>query len=73
MGIPVVDGRNFTKSDGSSMAACAIMNQRVKELGGEMENPIVGQTAPVRINSMRNETAPLLYIVIQENSNFTFF
>lgn len=66
MGIPVVDGRNFTKSDGSSMAACAIMNQRVKELGGEMENPIVGQTAPVRINSMRNETAPLLYIVIPD-------
>ena len=31
-----------------------------------MENPIVGQTAPVRINSMRNETAPLLYIVIPD-------
>ena len=67
MGIPVVDGRNFLESDKQGKDGfAAIMNQKVKDLGGKLESPIVGQTAPVRINSMRNEAAPLLYIVFPD-------
>ena len=64
MGIPVVDGRNFTESDNFNTAGCAIMNQKVKDLGGELNEVIAGQSGPVRINSMRNESAPLLYILL---------
>ena len=64
MGIPVVDGRNFTESDNFTTAGCAIMNQKVKDLGGELNEVIAGQSGPVRINSMRNESAPLLYILL---------
>ncbi len=66
LGIPVVDGRNFLESDIHSKQYYAIMNQKVKDLGGEIEGTIVGQSAPVRVNSMRNESAPLLYIVLPD-------
>ena len=63
MGIPVIDGRNFLVSDVGN----AIMNQTLKDLGGKIEitegmGSVIGQTGNVRINSLRNETAPICYI-----------
>ena len=68
MGIPVVDGRNFLVSD----VGHAIMNQRLKDLGGKIEitegmGSIIGQTSDVRINSLRNETAPICYIYVPKD------
>lgn len=68
MGIPVVDGRNFLVSDVGN----AIMNQRLKDLGGKIEitegmGSIIGQTSDVRINSLRNETAPICYIYVPKD------
>ncbi len=68
MGIPVVDGRNFLVSDVGN----AIMNQTLKDLGGKIENTegmgsIIGQTGDVRINSLRNETAPICYIYVPKD------
>ena len=66
LGIPVVDGRNFLESDTHGSQHYAIMNQKVKDLGGAIEETIIGQSGPVRVNSMRNESAPLLYIVLPD-------
>ena len=68
MGIPVVDGRNFLVSDIGN----AIMNQTLKDLGGKIEitdgmGSIIGQTGNVRINSLRNETAPICYIYVPKD------
>ena len=68
MGIPVIDGRNFLVSDVGN----AIMNQRLKDLGGKIEitegmGSIIGQTSDVRINSLRNETAPICYIYVPKD------
>ncbi len=68
MGIPVIDGRNFLVSDVGN----AIMNQTLKELGGKIEitegmGSIIGQTGNVRINSLRNETAPICYIYVPKD------
>lgn len=68
MGIPVVDGRNFLVSDVGN----AIINQRLKDLGGKIEitegmGSIIGQTSDVRINSLRNETAPICYIYVPKD------
>ena len=68
MGIPVVDGRNFLVSDVGN----AIMNQRLKDLGGKIEitegmGSIIGQTSDVRINSLRNESAPICYIYVPKD------
>lgn len=68
MGIPVVDGRNFLVSDVGN----AIMNQRLKDLGGKIEitegmGSIIGQTSDVRINSLRNETVPICYIYVPKD------
>ena len=68
MGIPVVDGRNFLVSDVGN----AIMNQRLKDLGGKIEitegmGSIIGQPSDVRINSLRNETAPICYIYVPKD------
>ena len=68
MGIPVIDGRNFLVSDVGN----AIMNQTLKDLGGKIENTegmgsIIGQTGDVRINSLRNETAPICYIYVPKD------
>ena len=68
MGIPVIDGRNFLVSDVGN----AIMNQTLKDLGGQIEitegmGSIIGQTGEVRINSLRNETAPLCYIYVPKD------
>lgn len=65
MGIPVIDGRNFLVSDVGN----AIMNQTLKDLGGKIEitegmGSVIGQTGNVRINSLRNETAPICYIYV---------
>lgn len=66
LGIPVVKGRNFLESDTKDTLYHAIMNQKVKDLGGKIEETIIGQSGPVRVNSMRNESAPLLYIVLPD-------
>ena len=68
MGIPVIDGRNFLVSDIGN----AIMNQTLKDLGGKIEitegmGSIIGQTGDVRINSLRNETAPICYIYVPKD------
>ena len=68
MGIPVIDGRNFLVSDIGN----AIMNQTLKDLGGKIEitegmGSIIGQTGNVRINSLRNETAPICYIYVPKD------
>ena len=68
MGIPVIDGRNFLVSDVGN----AIMNQTLKDLGGKIEitegmGSIIGQTSDVRINSLRNETAPICYIYVPKD------
>lgn len=68
MGIPVVDGRNFLVSDVGN----AIMNQTLKDLGGKIEvtegmGSIIGQTGEVRVNSLRNETAPICYIYVPKD------
>ena len=68
MGIPVIDGRNFLVSDIGN----AIMNQTLKDLGGKIEitegmGSIIGQTGEVRINSLRNETAPICYIYVPKD------
>ena len=68
MGIPVVDGRNFLVSDVGN----AIMNQTLKDLGGKIEitegmGSIIGQTGDVRINSLRNDTAPICYIYVPKD------
>ena len=68
MGIPVVDGRNFLVSDVGN----AIMNQTMKDLGGKIEitegmGSIIGQTGNVRINSLRNKTAPICYIYVPKD------
>ena len=68
MGIPVVEGNNFLPSD----AGMAIMNQRLKDLGGKIEitegmGSIIGQTGNVRVNSLRNETAPICYIYVPKD------
>ena len=68
MGIPVVDGRNFLPSD----VGHAIMNQTLKDKGGKIEvnegmGSIIGQTGDVRINSLRNETAPICYIYVPKD------
>ena len=68
MGIPVVDDRNFLVSDIGN----AIMNQTLKDLGGKIEitegmGSIIGQTGNVRINSLRNETAPICYIYVPKD------
>lgn len=65
MGIPVVDGRDFETSD----IGKAIMNTRMKNLGGSIgvnrtTGEIIGQTAPVRMNSLRNAEAPACYILL---------
>ena len=68
MGIPVVDGRNFLVSDVGN----AIMNQTLKDLGGKIEitegmGSIIGQTGNVKVNSLRNETAPICYIYVPKD------
>lgn len=68
MGIPVIDGRNFMVSDVGN----AIMNQTLKDLGGKIEitegmGSVIGQTGNVRINSLRNETAPICYIYVPKD------
>ena len=68
MGIPIIDGRNFLVSDVGN----AIMNQRLKDLGGKIEitegmGSIIGQTSDVRINSLRNESAPICYIYVPKD------
>ena len=68
MGIPVIDGRNFLVSDVGN----AIMNQTLKDLGGKIEitegmGSVIGQTGNVRINSLRNETAPICYIYVPKD------
>lgn len=67
MGIPVIEGNNFHVSD----VGKAIMNQTLKDLGGieitESMGSIIGQTGNVRINSLRNETAPICYIYVTKD------
>lgn len=68
MGIPVVDGRNFLVSDVGN----AIMNKTLKDLGANIEvteemGNIIGQTGDVRVNSLRNETAPICYIYVPKD------
>lgn len=68
MGIPVIEGNNFHLSD----VGKAIMNQTLKDLGGKIEitegmGSIIGQTGNVRINSLRNETAPICYIYVPKD------
>ena len=67
MGIPVIEGNNFHVSD----VGKAIMNQTLKDLGGieitESMGSIIGQTGKVRINSLRNETAPICYIYVTKD------
>ena len=68
MGIPVIDGRNFLVSDVGN----AIMNQTLKDLGEKIEitegmGSVIGQTGNVRINSLRNETAPICYIYVPKD------
>ena len=68
MGIPVIDGRNFLVSDVGN----AIMNQTLKDLGGKIEitegmGSVIGQTGNVRVNSLRNETAPICYISVPKD------
>ena len=68
MGIPVIDGRNFLVSDVGN----AIMNQTLKDLGGKIEitegmGSVIGQPGNVRINSLRNETAPICYIYVPKD------
>ena len=68
MGIPVIDGRNFLVSDVGN----AIMNQTLKDLGGKIEitegmGSVIGQTGNVRINSLRNEIAPICYIYVPKD------
>ncbi len=67
MGIPVIEGNNFHVSD----VGKAIMNQTLKDLGGieitESMGSIIGQTSDVRINSLRNDTAPICYIYVTKD------
>ena len=68
MGVPVIDGRNFLVSDVGN----AIMNQTLKDLGGKIEitegmGSVIGQTGNVRVNSLRNETAPICYIYVPKD------
>jgi len=67
MGIHVIEGNNFHVSD----VGKAIMNQTLKDLGGieitESMGSIIGQTGNVRINSLRNETAPICYIYVPKD------
>ncbi|MBQ8420759.1 MAG: ABC transporter permease [Bacteroidales bacterium] len=76
MGIPVIDGRNFLVSD----VGHAIMNQKLKDLGltigiKEGMGSVIGQTGDVRVNSLRNEMAPICYIYVPKDfatMNFTY-
>ena len=67
MDIPVIEGRNFSPSDQNG--AYSIINQTMKEQGGRMcsndeVGEIIGVTGPVRINSLRSESAPVCYQVL---------
>lgn len=78
MGIPIVDGRNFLPADEN--LGCAIMNKTLRDLGVKVGvndgiGEIIGQTGDVRINSLRNETAPICYILLPKDYatlNFTY-
>lgn len=65
MRIPVVEGRGFEKSD----AGYLIINPKMKEYGAKIEDNteaggIIGQTGPVRINSLRRDEAPFCYMTL---------
>lgn len=78
LGIPVTDGRDFIESD--AYAGRSIANSRFKELVGGLGSypetgEIIGCTAPVRINSLRDEEAPTCYVLFPKeygSLNYTY-
>lgn len=71
MGIPVVEGRNFSESDRTGRSV--IINRAAADqgidmyAGGALDGfEIIGQTGDVCINSLRQEVSPVCYIALPE-------
>ncbi|MGN1211749.1 MAG: FtsX-like permease family protein [Candidatus Cryptobacteroides sp.] len=71
MGIPVVEGRNFSESDKTGNSA--IINKAAADQGINMSEggaldgiDIIGQTGEVCINSLRQEISPVCYIALPD-------
>ncbi len=71
MGIPVVEGRDFSESDKS--AGSVIVNKAAADQGIEMSEggaldgiEIIGRTGDVCINSLRQDISPVVYIALPE-------
>ena len=69
MGIPVVEGRNFSESD--KTAGSIIINKAAEGLGidigegGTVDGiEIIGRTGEVCINSLRKDISPIFYIAV---------
>lgn len=71
MGIPVVEGRDFSESDKS--VGSVIVNKAAADQGIEMSEggaldgiEIIGRTGDVCINSLRQDVSPVIYIALPE-------
>lgn len=71
MGIPVVEGRDFSESD--KAANCVIINKAAADQGisvadgGVLDGiEIIGRTSDVCINSLRQDISPVCYIALPD-------
>lgn len=72
MGIPVVEGRDFSESDksvGSVIINKAAADQDIEmSEGGALDGiDIIGRTGDVCINSLRQDVSPVIYIALPED------
>lgn len=72
MGIPVVEGRDFSESDKS--VGSVIINKAAADQGIEMSEggaldgiEIIGRTGDVCINSLRQDISPVVYVALPED------
>ena len=72
MGIPVVEGRDFSESDKS--VGSVIINKAAADQGIEMSEggaldgiEIIGRTGDVCINSLRQDVSPVVYVALPED------